>query len=102
MTTIFNNIKLTEIENHGCSDAEVRFLTNVFTNTVAQIAPTLARETWFKLEDFANSEDHGVDNFMLMIVRKSIRNQDQWRGIFQGDKKRLKIVTISEKGYSVT
>jgi len=92
MTTILNNIKLIEIENNGCSDAEVRFLTNVFTNTVIQIAPTLTRESWFKLKDFTGSKEHGVGNFMLMIVRKTIYNKEQWRGVFQDDRKRLKII----------
>jgi len=97
MTAILNNIKLIEIDNQGCSDAEVRFLTNVFSNAITQIASTLARETWFRLSDFADSEAHGVDDFRLMIVRKAIHNQEQWRGIFQGNRKRLKIVAVFEK-----
>jgi len=53
------------------------------------------REAWLKLEDFADSEAYGVDNFMLMIVRKTIYNKEQWHGFFQGDKKQLKLLAKS-------
>ena len=59
------------------------------------MTPTLAREAWFKLEDFAGSEVYGVDQLMLLIVRKNIHHQEQWRGIFQGDKKCLKVIAVN-------
>ena len=94
MTTEFNNIKIIETANTGFNESEVDYLTELFITTVERMVPTLARESWFKLGDFADSEAHAVDQFMLLIVRKTIHHQEQWRGIFQGDKKRLKIVAI--------
>jgi len=44
---------------------------------VNHLVPTLARESWFRLTDFDDSENYNLGSFMLLIIRKTIYNQDQ-------------------------
>ena len=85
------NIKIKNIENNGCSDTEVRFLVNLFTDTVEHMVSTLARESWYRLEDFADSETYGVEEFILLITRKTICKHTEWKGIFRYDRRSLKV-----------
>jgi hypothetical protein len=97
MTAIFNNLQITKVENIGFNEIEEQYLTNLFATTVEHLVPTLAREVWLHLNDFADSKDYNLDGFLLMIISKTIYNQSQWHGIVQGDKKRLKVIAILEK-----
>jgi hypothetical protein len=79
MTELLYSIKIEKIDNRLCSDIEVKFLLNIFTTAIESIAPTYTKEAWFDLASFPNSEIYGVDNFRLMIMRKS---NNQWSGAF--------------------
>jgi hypothetical protein len=97
MTESHNKLEIIKTENIGFNNQEEKYLTGLFATTAGYLVPTLAREVWFKLSDFSGSQDYNLDGFILLIVRKTIYNQDQWHGIFQGDKKRFKLVAILEK-----
>ncbi len=97
MTAIFNNLQITKVENIGFSEIEEQYLINLFATTVEHLAPTLAREVWVHLSDFADSKYYDLNGFMIMIIRKTIYHQSQWHGIVQGGKKRFKVVAILKK-----
>ena len=97
MTESHNKLEIIKAENIGFDSIEEKYLTDLFATTVKRLVPTLAREVWFKLSDFTDSKNYNLNSFILMIIRKTIYNQDQWHGIIQGDKKRLKLIAILEK-----
>ena len=97
MTAILNNLQITKVENIGFNEIEEEYLTNLFATTIEHLVPTLARETWVHLSDLAESKTYDLNGFLLLIIRKTIYHQDQWHGIVQGDKKRLKVIAILEK-----
>jgi hypothetical protein len=96
MTELHNKLEIIKTENIGFDSIEEKYLTDLFANAVEYLVPTLAREIWFKLNDFTDSKDYDLNGFILMVIRKTIYNQDQWHGIVQGDKKRLKLIATVE------
>lgn len=98
MSGNFRNIKIINIENKNCSEVQERYLVNIFTTAVEKLMPTLARESWFKLVDFKNSDIYAVQNFILLMIRKA-RSEDnvEWIGIFKGNNKSLKITATIEE-----
>ncbi len=88
------HIHITTVDNLDFDQEQ--YLTKLFTTTVEQLVPTLAREIWLHLNDFEESRTYNLNGLLFMIIRKTIYNQDQWHGIVQGDKRRLKLIAILE------
>jgi len=39
---------------------------------------TLARKSWYALEDYATSKQRGIDRFNLTLERRNVNGQEQW------------------------
>ncbi len=97
MSKLFYKAMIEDIQHEKCSDAEVESLLNVFSSTVKRTATTLARKAWFELADFANTKKAGIDRFTLILERRNISGQEQWWGVFEEGRKKLKIIATLEK-----
>lgn len=62
-----------------------------------RMATTLARKSWFELEDFANSKKAGINRFTLALERRKVSGQEQWWGTFEYGSKKLKIIGTLER-----
>ncbi len=89
-------IKIIELENIGFNKSEEEAFAKLFLDIVDKMMPTLARESWYSLADFDLDEGLDTKGMLLMIVRKTIHHNDQWRGFLQGDKKRLKFLIAED------
>ncbi len=86
-----------DVQNEKCTDAELEALLNAFEYTVKKMAATLARKSWYALEDYATAKQYGIDRFTLMIERKEALGQEQWHGAFEYGSKNLKVIGTLEK-----
>lgn len=91
-----DNVHITSVNNHNFAPEAKQYLTKIFTTTVEQLVPTQAREVWLHLNDFENSKKYNLNGLLFMIIRKTVYNQQQWHGIVQGDKRRLKLIAVLE------
>lgn len=86
-----------DIQNDGCTDAQIEALLDAYIYTLKKAAAILARKTWFELKDYATSKQHGIENFNLTLEQKDILGQKQWYGVFEDGSKSLKIIGTLEK-----
>jgi len=97
MSKLFYKAIIEDIQNDKCTDAELEALLDVFEYTVKKMATTLARKSWYALEDYATSKQRGIDRFNLTLERKDVLGQEQWHGAFEYGSKKLKIIGTLEK-----
>lgn len=97
MSKLFYEAMIEDIQNDKCTDAELEALLDAFEYTVKKIATTLARKSWYALEDYATSKQRGIDSFTLTLERKDVLGQEQWHGTFEYGSKKLKIIGTLEK-----
>tara|TARA_B100001778_G_scaffold210154_1_gene173942 strand:+ start:607 stop:900 length:294 start_codon:yes stop_codon:yes gene_type:complete len=97
MSKLFYKAMIEDIQNDKCTDAELEALLDAFEYTVKKMAPTLARKSWYAMEDYATSKQRGIDRFNLTLERKDVLGQEQWHGAFEYGSKKLKIIGTLEK-----
>jgi len=97
MSKLFYKAMIEDIQNDKCTDSEIENLLDIFASTVKRTATTLARKSYFELEDFANTKNRGINRFTLELERKQIHSQEQWWGTFTYGSKNLKIIGTLEK-----
>lgn len=97
MSKLFYKAMIEDIQNDKCTDAEMEALLDAFEYTVKKMATTLARKSWYALEDYATSKQRGIDRFNLTLERRNVNNQEQWWGAFEYGSKKLKIIGTLEK-----
>lgn len=97
MSKLHTRMIAEDVVNDRCSDAELEALYSAFEYTVKRFATTLARKAWFELSDFATSKQRGIENFSLMIERKTTDGQDMYFGTFKDCHKNLRILASLEK-----
>lgn len=97
MSKLFYKAMIEDIQNDKCTDAELEALLDAFEYTVKKMATTLARKSWYALEDYATSKQRGIDSFTLMLERRNVNLQEQWHGTFEYGSKNLKIIGTLEK-----
>lgn len=81
-----------DVRNERCTDAEIESLIDVFEYTVKRMATTLARKSWFELQDFRTAKERGVDRFTLTLERREVSGQEQWYGDFEYGTRKLKVI----------
>ncbi len=96
MSKLFYKGMIEDIQNDKCTDAELEALIDVFENTVKEMATTLARKSWYELEDYETAKQNGVDRFTLTLERRKVRGQEQWHGTFKYGRKNLKVIAMLE------
>lgn len=97
MSKLFYKAMIEDVQNDKCTDAEIENLLDIYSNTVKRMATTLARKSWFELEDFASAKAAGVNRFTLILERRVILGQEQWWGTFEYGSKKLKVIATLEK-----
>lgn len=97
MSKLFYKAMIEDIQNDKCTDGEIEALMDVFAYTVKRMATTLARKSWFELEDFATSKKAGINRFTLALERRKVSGQEQWWGTFEYGSKKLKIIGTLER-----
>ena len=97
MSKLFYKAMIEDIQNDKCTDAELEALLDAFEYTVKKMATTLARKSWYVLEDYATSKQRGIDRFNLTLERRNVNGQEQWWGAFEYGSKKLKIIGTLEK-----
>ena len=97
MSKLFYKAMIEDIQNDKCTDGEIEALMDVFAYTVKRMATTLARKSWFELEDFATSKKAGINRFTLTLERRKVSGQEQWWGTFEYGSKKLKIIGTLER-----
>ena len=97
MSKLFYKAMIEDIQNEKCTDAELEALLNAFEYTVKKMSTTLARKSWYALEDYATSKQRGIDRFNLTLERRDVNGQEQWWGSFEYGSKKLKIIGTLEK-----
>ena len=97
MSKLFYKAMIEDVQNEKCTDAELEALLNAFEYTVKKMATTLARKSWYAMEDFAASKQRGIERFNLMLERKDVLGQEQWHGAFEYGSKNLKVIGTLEK-----
>ena len=97
MSKLFYKAMIEDIQNDKCTDAELEALLDAFEYTVKKMATTLARKSWYTLEDYATSKQRGINRFNLTLERKNVTGQEQWHGTFEYGSKKLKIIGTLEK-----
>lgn len=97
MSKLFYLGFIEDVQNEKCTDSELKALLNAFEYTIKKMATTLARKSWYVLEDYATAKQQGIDRFTLMIERKQVLGQEQWHGTFEYGSKNLKVIGTLEK-----
>lgn len=97
MKKLFYKAMIEDIQNDKCTDAELEALLDAFEYTVKKMATTLARRSWYALEDYATSKQRGINRFTLTLERKNITGQEQWHGTFEYGSKKLKVIATLER-----
>ena len=91
-----------DIKNDHCTQDEEQVLLDIFKGQMKRTATTLARMTWFKLDDFnlscyAHFNQDDLKHFDLMIERRIIDKQTQWWGTFTHGDKKLEVIGTLER-----
>lgn len=101
MSKRFYRVIIEDVANVECTENEQKALLDVFEYTIKKMATTLARKSWYVLEDYATTKQSGIEHFTLMIERKEILylglGQDQWHGVFEYENKRLEVIGTLEQ-----
>ena len=97
MSKLFYKAMIEDIRNEKCSEADMSALLDAFAYTVKKMATTLARKSWYALEDYTTAKQHGIDRFTLMLERKNVNGQEQWHGTFEYGSKNLTVIGTLEK-----
>ena len=97
MSKLFYKAMIEDIQNDKCTDAELEALLDAFEYTVKKMATTLARKSWYAMEDYATSKQRGIARFNLTLERRNVNGQEQWWGAFEYGSKKLKVIATLEK-----
>lgn len=97
MSKLFYKAMIEDIQNDKCSDSEIESLLDIYTHTVKRMATTLAKKSWFELEDFSTAKSKGINRFCLTLERRKVSGQEQWWGTFENGQKKLKVIATLER-----
>jgi hypothetical protein len=97
MSKLFYKAMIEDIQNDKCTDSEIEALLDIFAYCVKKTATTLAKKSWFELEDFVSAKRNGINRFKLTLERQKVYKQEQWWGTFEYGSKKLKVIGTLEK-----
>ncbi|WP_019223833.1 hypothetical protein [Bartonella rattaustraliani] len=86
--------EIIDVKNENCTALEREALVGAFEYTMRSMATTLASKSWYALEDYATTEQNGIDQFTLMMEHKDNLEADDyyWVGTFENGHKRLRVM----------
>ena len=97
MRKLFYKAIIEDIHNENCTHAEQEALLDTFEYTMKKMATTLARKSWYALEDYADSKQLNIEHFTLTLEYKKILDHEQWHGIFEHGNKILTVIGTLEE-----
>ncbi len=80
-----------DIQNTGCSEAEVQYLCDIFESRMREMACTLCRKGFYELKDFHEADKRGLAGFTLVMEKYPHAGVEQWIGVFEEGNKKLRL-----------
>lgn len=100
MRKMFWKRVIDDVENHGCSDAEVQRLLDFFESTMYSMAASGAYKGYYRLADFSLVSTAGLSSFILKMEKfpdpdgvlwTPETDGELWNGSYKAPGKRLKV-----------
>lgn len=86
---LLKKVSIWDIINKNCTENEKKALINALEYTMRTMG--ISRKSWYTLEDFYTAKMYGIEQFVLVVERKTTAGVDIYEAEFQHGNKTLKV-----------
>ena len=98
MGWISRKVLFEDVENHKCTKDEEKVLLNIFERVVKRMSSSLAKMSYYELEDFSIAKLKGCGVFTLEVTKiESFEGLVQYEGMFRHEDRFISVLVTVDK-----